>query len=96
MNISSIAATGRASLGPPVEWRDFYVVNALVVVLGVVAANLAGSQPAIAPGFPALTLINATFFHVAPFIRQKGRFSPGLFTAVAPRIKHRPYFRQDR
>ncbi len=27
-------------------------------------------------------LINATFFHVLPFISTKGRFSPGLGTAV--------------
>jgi hypothetical protein len=41
----------RTALGPPVEWSDFYVVNALVIVLGVVAANLA-AWPGIAP-FPA-------------------------------------------
>ena len=27
-------------------------------------------------------LINATFFHVLPVVVTKGRFSPGLFTAV--------------
>jgi hypothetical protein len=27
-------------------------------------------------------LINATFFHVLPFLVTKGRFSPGLGTAV--------------
>jgi Protein of unknown function with HXXEE motif len=27
-------------------------------------------------------LINATFMHVFPFLRKKGRFSPGLITAV--------------
>jgi hypothetical protein len=27
-------------------------------------------------------LINATFMHEFPFLRKKGRFSPGLFTAV--------------
>jgi hypothetical protein len=64
-----------------VEWTDFYVVNALVVILGIVAANLA-AWPAIALAFPALMLINATFFHVLPFIRLRGRFSPGLFTAI--------------
>jgi hypothetical protein len=71
----------RTALGLPVEWSDFYVVNALVVVLGIVAANLA-AWPAIALSFPALMLINATFFHVLPVIRLRGRFSPGLFTAV--------------
>lgn len=71
----------RTALGLPVEWSDFYVVNALVIVLGIVAANLA-TWPALALAFPALMLINATFFHILPFIRMRGRFSPGLFTAV--------------
>ena len=31
----------RGVIGLPVEWSDFYVVNALVIVFGVVAANLA-------------------------------------------------------
>ena len=52
-----------------------------MVILGIVAANLA-AWPAIALAFPALMLINATFFHVLPFIRLRGRFSPGLFTAI--------------
>ena len=71
----------RSALGLPVEWSDFYVVNAIVIVLGIVAANLA-AWPAIALALPALMLINATFFHVLPFVRMRGRFSPGLFTAV--------------
>jgi Protein of unknown function with HXXEE motif len=72
----------RAVIGLPVEWSDFYVVNSLVVVLGIVAANLAAHAPMLALTFPALMLINATFFHVAPVLRTRGRFSPGLFTAV--------------
>jgi hypothetical protein len=70
------------ALGLPVEWSDFYVVNALVVVLGIVAANLAVAWPTVALTFPALMLINGAFFHVLPFIRMKGRFSPGLITAI--------------
>lgn len=68
-------------MGLPVEWSDFYVVNALVIVLGVVAAT---SQRAVgvAPAFPALMLFNATFFHMSPAIRAKGRFSPSLFSAI--------------
>ncbi len=66
----------------PVTWPIFYVVNFLVVVLGVCAAQLAATQPAIALAFPALMLINATFFHVAPMIVTRGRYSPGTFTAV--------------
>ncbi|KAB2862473.1 MAG: HXXEE domain-containing protein [Bauldia sp.] len=72
----------RAVVGLPVEWTDFYVVNALVVVLGIVAANLAASAPGVALGFPALMLINAVFFHILPVVRTGGRFSPGLMTAV--------------
>lgn len=36
----------RAIVRLPVEWSDFYVVNALVIVLGIVAANLADACPA--------------------------------------------------
>lgn len=72
----------RAVMGLPAEWNDFYVVNALVIVLGACAANLAAHAPGLALGFAALMLINATFFHVWPMIRARGRFSPGAFTAV--------------
>lgn len=72
----------RAAIGLKVEWADFYVTNALVIVLGIGAANLSG-WPLLALAFPALMLINATFFHVLPVLRTGGRFSPGLFTAVA-------------
>jgi hypothetical protein len=66
----------------PVTWPIFYVVNFLVVVLGICSAQLAATQPAIALAFPALMLINATFFHVLPMILTRGRYSPGIFTAV--------------
>jgi hypothetical protein len=72
----------RGVLGLPAEWNDFYVVNALVIVLGIVAANLAGHCPGVALAFPALMLINATFFHVLPTLWSRGRFSPGLVTAI--------------
>jgi hypothetical protein len=72
----------RGVLGLPAEWNGFYVVSALVIVLGVVAANLAAHHPGIALAFPALMLINATFFHLLPFALTRGRFSPGLITAV--------------
>jgi hypothetical protein len=66
----------------PVEWDHFYVTNALVIVLGAVAAELAAHEPMLALAFPAVMLINATFFHVGPFLVTRGRFSPGLITAV--------------
>lgn len=72
----------RQVLRLPAEWDHFYIVNALVIVLGVVAAEIAPAWPVIALAFPALMLINATFFHVAPFIWTRGRFSPGLITAI--------------
>ena len=67
----------------PVEWSHFYVVNFLVIVLGIVAANLVDVVPALALSFPALMLINGIFFHIVPMILTRGRFSPGLFTAIA-------------
>jgi len=72
----------RAVIGLPVEWAHFYVVNFLVIILGIVAANLADAAPALALSFAALMLINGIFFHIAPVIFTRGRFSPGLFTAV--------------
>ena len=35
----------RGTLGLPVEWNDFYVTNAVVIVLGIVAAELAPALP---------------------------------------------------
>lgn len=72
----------RSVLGLPVEWCDFYITNALVIVLGIVAAELAPAWPLFALSFPALMIINAIFFHVGPFAWARGRFSPGLATAV--------------
>ena len=58
----------------PVDWPIFYVVNTLVVVLGIIAS-------ALSLAFPALMLINAVFFHILPFLVKK-KFSPGLISAV--------------
>lgn len=72
----------RAVIGLPVEWPDFYVTNAVVVVLGIAQAELAPSFVLGPLTYAALMLINATFFHVWPFLRARGRYSPGLATAV--------------
>ena len=72
----------RAVIGLPVEWADFYVTNAVVVVLGIAQAELAPTFVLGPLTYAALMLINATFFHVLPFVRTKGRYSPGLTTAV--------------
>lgn len=66
----------------PTRWEDFYITNCLVIVVGIVAVEIAPEYPAVALGFPGLMLINATFMHVFPFLRMKGRFSPGLITGV--------------
>lgn len=72
----------RAVIKLPVEWSDFYVLNALVIVLGIAAANLGAHWPLLALSFPAVMLVNATFFHILPVLRTHGRFSPGLITAI--------------
>jgi hypothetical protein len=72
----------REVLGLPVEWSDFYVTNAVVIVLGIAQANLAYLLPVASLAFAALMLVNATFFHVVPILAAQGRFSPGTFTAV--------------
>src|SRR6266545_3527434 len=64
------------------DWIHFAVVNGVVIVLGISCASVGWSLPGYALCLPALMLINATFFHLLPFITTKGRFSPGLGTAV--------------
>jgi Protein of unknown function with HXXEE motif len=66
----------------PARWDDFYVTNCLVVVVGVVAVMIAPEYPSVALGFPGLMLINGVCMHVFPFVLKRGRFSPGLITAV--------------
>jgi len=72
----------RGVLGLPVEWSDFYVTNAVVVALGIAQAMLAPMLPWASLTYAALMVINAIFFHIWPFLRTGGRFSPGLITAV--------------
>ncbi|MFG1359867.1 HXXEE domain-containing protein [Xanthobacter pseudotagetidis] len=72
----------RAVIKLPVDWGDFYITNSVVVVLGIVQAQLAATFPLAPLVFAALMLVNATFFHVAPVIWTRGRFSPGAITAV--------------
>jgi len=66
----------------PVEWSDFYITNALVVVLGAVQAAVAETLPLAPLAYAALMIVNAIFFHILPFARGGGRFSPGLATAL--------------
>lgn len=71
----------RAILRLPVEWGTFYVVNALVGVLGVCCASVAWREPWFALGLPALMLINATLFHILPVVLTRV-YSPGIATAI--------------
>jgi hypothetical protein len=66
----------------PVGWDSFYLANSLVVVLGVCCAAVGWREPWFALSLPALMLINATFFHVAPTAVMR-IYSPGTVTAVA-------------
>jgi Protein of unknown function with HXXEE motif len=72
----------RAVIKLPVEWSDFYVTNAVVIALGIAQAELAPTLPLAPLMFASLMLINAVFFHILPFVRMGGRFSPGLVTAI--------------
>jgi hypothetical protein len=65
----------------PVDWNSFYVVNALVIVLGVTCSAVGWRQPEFALAFPAVMAVNATVFHVLPLIRTRV-FSPGVVTAI--------------
>jgi hypothetical protein len=72
----------RAVLGLPVEWNDFYVTNAVVIAVGIAQAMLAPTLPWAPLIFASVMLINAIFFHILPVVRFKGRFSPGVVSAV--------------
>jgi hypothetical protein len=72
----------RAVIWLPVEWGDFYITNSVVIAIGIAQAMLASTLPLAPLVFASLMLINAVFFHVLPVLRFKGRFSPGVATAV--------------
>lgn len=65
----------------PVEWNTFFTANGIVIVLGVCSAGIGWREPWFSLALPALMLVNATFFHVLPFLWTRIN-SPGLFTAV--------------
>lgn len=62
------------------NWADFFVANAAVLVTGVCAAQVGWRCPSFALILPALQLINGLFFHVIPTIVWR-RFSPGVLTS---------------
>ncbi len=64
----------------PVDWTGFYVVNVIVLFLGIACASVGWSHPLLALAYPGLMLINTVFFHILPVIIKK-KFSPGVITA---------------
>jgi hypothetical protein len=68
-------------LGVIPSWSDFWATNGLLIVFGISAAAVGWRAPAFALAFPALSLINAVFFHLLPSIHAR-RPNPGLLTAM--------------
>jgi len=65
-----------------VEWNTFYLVNAIVLFVGLACAEVGWAHPTFSLIFPALILVNAVFFHILPYIRSNRKFSPGMITAI--------------
>lgn len=65
----------------PANWPHFYVTNMIVFALGVASGMIGWDIPAVSLAFPALMLINATFFHVFPILKTRV-FSPGIITSI--------------
>ena len=78
---ANLRGWARNILKLPVDWNTFYVVNALVVVLGFCCAVVGWRRPEFAMAFPAVMVVNATVFHVLPVLTTR-IFSPGVITAV--------------
>lgn len=66
----------------PAKWSEFYLVNAIVVVLGIGSASVGWRAPAIALIFPAFMVFNGIAFHIVPILLTR-IFSPGIFTTLA-------------
>jgi len=56
------------------EMNEFYMVNAVVIVLGASCAMVGWKNP-------AFMVVNAVLFHIAPVLVTR-IFSPGVITAV--------------
>jgi len=79
------------------EWSEFYMVNAVVIVLGATCAMVGWRNPAFALILPAFMLVNAVLFHIVPVLVTR-IFSPGVITAVLlflP-VTGRIYYQADR
>lgn len=64
-----------------VSWEMFYCANFAVVILGISCASVGWKNPAYALSLPALSLINALFFHILPAVVTR-TYSPGIITSV--------------
>jgi hypothetical protein len=68
--------------GAEISPSAFWTMNLLLLALGAGFASVAGRWPVLALAIPALMLVNATVFHVGAWIWLRGRFSPGMITAI--------------
>ena len=74
------ATLGRR-FGAHPTWSDFWATNTALLAFAFSAALVGWQATWFALALPALCLVNAVLFHVAPSIVQR-RPNPGLFTAV--------------
>lgn len=63
------------------EWNEFFIANAAVIVLGICCSSVGYTCPIFAYLFVGLATVNALFAHIGTTI-VKRRFSPGLITSV--------------
>lgn len=68
-------------LGVSFYWRDFYVTNAALFIVGISTAMVGWQFAAFALSFASLNLIDAVLFHIVPSIKAK-RLNPGCITAT--------------
>jgi hypothetical protein len=68
--------------GFEVEWAEFFVVNAAVIVLGFACSAVGYAYPYFSYLLPGLALVNALFAHIGSSV-VKRVYSPGLVTSLA-------------
>jgi hypothetical protein len=60
---------------------DFYVVQAMKILVGICCAMVGWRNTSFSLLFPAVLVLSAIFSHIIPAIRTK-KFNPGLLTSV--------------
>lgn len=63
------------------EWSEFFIANAAVIVLGICCSSVGYTCPVFAYLFVGLATVNALFAHIGTTI-VKRKFSPGLITSI--------------